>query len=358
MNEILRAYGLNAPHFIKPFGDGLINHTWKIEDEKGSFILQKINTDVFKHPEYISENIKAVSGYLSVHHPEYFFCTPVTTQELNDLVYTHEGCFRMYPFIKNSHTINVAENARQAFEAARMFGELTKLLAGFPVDRLKITLPDFHNITLRYNDFLKAVAHGNQERIQQSSSLINFLKSQQHIVAEYEQLKASGALKPRVTHHDTKINNVLFDHYNKGICVIDLDTLMPGYFISDVGDMMRTYISPFGEEEKDFSKLEMREDYFTAIAEGYLHEMRNELNEAELNHFVFAGKFMIYMQALRFLTDYLNNDIYYGRKYEEHNFVRAGNQVHLLQLLIEKEDRFQAITDRIVFSKKTTQQNP
>lgn len=357
MNYILKAYGLNTPHSVKTFGDGLINSTWKVEDDKGSFILQKINTSVFKHPEYISENIKAVSNYLSIHHPAYFFCTPVTTTGLNDLVYTDEGCFRMYPFIKNSHTINVAENAAQAFEAARMFGELTKLLAAFPADELKITLPDFHNISLRYSDFLEAVAHGNKERIKQSSSLIKFLTGQQHIVAEYERLKTSGALKLRVTHHDTKINNVLFNDDDKGICVIDLDTLMPGYFISDVGDMMRTYISPFGEEEKDFSKLEMREDYFTAIAEGYLHEMHNELNQIELNHFVFAGKFMIYMQALRFLTDYLNNDIYYGRKYEEHNFVRAGNQVHLLQLLIEKEQRFQAITDRIAFPEKITRQN-
>ncbi|MFT4154305.1 phosphotransferase enzyme family protein [Parafilimonas sp.] len=347
-NDIPNAYGLNAVASITPFGDGLINNTWKIEDaEKGIFILQRINTGVFKRPEYISDNIKAVSHYLSVHCPEYFFCTPVTTTMLDDLVYTADGCYRMYPFIKNSHTINVAENAGQAFEAARKFGELTRLLAGFPVYKLKITLPDFHNIYLRYNDFQKAVAKGNKERIQQSLPLIHFLNSQQHIVAEYEQLKTANALKPRVTHHDTKINNVLFDDNNKGICVIDLDTLMPGYFISDVGDMIRTYISPYGEEEKDFSKLEMREDYFAAIAEGYLHEMGKELNETELSHFVFAGKFLIYMQALRFLTDYLNNDVYYGSKYEGHNFLRAGNQAHLLQLLIEKEEKFQEIVNHI-----------
>ena len=169
---------------------------------------------------------------------------------------------------------------------------------------------------------------------------------------EYEALKASGNLKLRVTHHDTKINNVLFDDENKGICVIDLDTLMPGYFISDVGDMIRTYISPFGEDEKDLSKLEMREDYFTAIAEGYLSEMFDELNEAELQHFVFAGKFMIYMQALRFLSDYLNNDVYYGSKYEGHNFIRATNQVHLLKLLIEKEEKFQTIVLNIAATKR------
>jgi len=355
MNEILQAYGLNEAALITPFGHGLINNTWKVEDVKGCFILQRINTNIFRHPEYISENIKAVSNHLAVYHPVYFFLTPVTTTSLDDLVYTDEGCFRMYPFIKKSHTINVAENTHQAFEAARKFGELTRLLAGFPVDKLKITLPDFHNISLRYDDFIKAIEEGNKQRINQSASLIEFLQSQQHIVAEYEKLKASHALKPRVTHHDTKINNVLFGDNDKGICVIDLDTLMPGYFISDVGDMIRTYISPYGEEEKDFSNLEIRTDYFIAIAEGYLLEMHKELNKSELDHFVFAGKFMIYMQALRFLTDYLNNDIYYGSKYEGQNFVRAGNQSHLLKLLIEKEEMFQDIVSKIAAGKPIQQ---
>jgi hypothetical protein len=113
---------------------------------------------------------------------------------------------------------------------------------------------------------------------------------------------------------------------------------MPGYFISDVGDMMRTYLSPANEEEKDFSKIEIRDDYFRAICDGYLGEMKNELNPAEKNHFLYSGKFMIYMQALRFLTDHLNNDIYYGAKYEGQNLVRAGNQMALLQRLIEKEE--------------------
>ena len=352
MNEVLQAFGLGTNTSVTPFGDGLINNTWKIEDEKGMYILQKINTSIFRQPEFISANIQAVSTYLAVHYPDYFFCTPVKALSGDDLVYSKEGCFRLYPFIKNSHTINVAENTDQTFEASRKFGELTKLLCAFNAEELKITLPDFHNILLRYKDFVTAVEKGNKERIEQSALLIAFLNTQQHIVKEYEALKASGNLKLRVTHHDTKINNVLFDDENRGICVIDLDTLMPGYFISDVGDMIRTYISPFGEDEKDLSKLQMREDYFTAIAEGYLNEMFDELNEAELQHFVFAGKFMIYMQALRFLSDYLNNDVYYGSKYEGHNFIRAANQVHLLKLLIEKEEKFQTIVLNIAATKR------
>ena len=154
----------------------------------------------------------------------------------------------------------------------------------------------------------------------------------------YENLLKNPAFKTRVTHHDTKISNVLFDEEDNGLCVIDLDTVMPGYFISDVGDMLRTYLSPVSEEEKDFSKIVIREDYFRAIKKGYMSEMENDLSEEEKAHFIYAGKFMIYMQALRFLTDHLNNDIYYGAKYEGHNMVRARNQVVLLQRLLEMEN--------------------
>ena len=138
------------------------------------------------------------------------------------------------------------------------------------------------------------------------------------------------------------------------MCVIDLDTLMPGYFISDVGDMLRTYVSLLSEEEKDFSKIAVRDEYFAAIVEGYLGQLNDELSEEEKDHFVYAGKFMIYMQAIRFLADYLNNDIYYGSKYEGHNYVRAGNQLNLLQKLINKEDELQRLVASFSASQFTT----
>lgn len=147
----------------------------------------------------------------------------------------------------------------------------------------------------------------------------------------------------RVIHHDSKINNVLFDRKNNGLCVIDLDTDMPGYFISDVGDMMRTYLSPVDEEEQDLSKIEIREDFFKAIVEGYFEEMGATLSKVEKELFVYAGKFLIYTQAIRFLTDYLNNDSYYGEKYDGHNLTRATNQMLLLEKYCALEDKFQAI---------------
>ncbi|MEZ5027700.1 MAG: hypothetical protein R2765_02815 [Ferruginibacter sp.] len=137
----------------------------------------------------------------------------------------------------------------------------------------------------------------------------------------------------------------MFDEAGKGLCVIDLDTVMPGYFISDVGDMMRTYLSPVSEEEKDFRKINIRDDFYEAIVKGYYRQMKDELTQTEKKYFFYSGTFMIYMQAIRFLTDYLNNDIYYGAKYPGHNLVRAGNQAVLLQRLLEKEKTFSKIIE-------------
>jgi thiamine kinase-like enzyme len=173
---------------------------------------------------------------------------------------------------------------------------------------------------------------GNKERINETQELVQYLLQQIRIVDEFESLK--NDFKIRVTHHDTKISNVLFDEQDKGLCVIDLDTLMPGYFTSDVGDMFRTYLSPVTEEENDYAKIEIRPSFYNAIVDGYLSEMEEELTTTEKQSFAFAGQYIIYMQALRFLTDYLNNDIYYGCKYPTHNLVRAGNQIELLKKFI------------------------
>ena len=191
---------------------------------------------------------------------------------------------------------------------------------------------------MRYEQFIASIKNASPEKIlARSRDIVDALQQYYNIVETFESIKSDPAFKIRVTHHDTNISNVLFDKNNKGICVIDLDTVMPGYFISDVGDMMRTYLSPAGEEEIDLTKIDVREDYFDAIVGGYLSEMHVELSNEEKKYFVYAGKFMIYMQALRFLADYLNNDIYYGAKYELHNFNRAANQLRLLNILIAKE---------------------
>jgi thiamine kinase-like enzyme len=339
LDNILQAYGFINEVEVHPFGTGLINHTWTIWNGQNKLILQRINQHVFKSPADIAANIRVIGSYLAKHHPGYLFVTPEKTLQQEDIVYiTKEGYFRLFPFVKESHTIDVVNSTKQAYEAAKQFGRFTKLLCDFPCEQLHITLPDFHNLSLRYQQFEKAITDGNRERIKEAADSIAFLQNNRSIVDTSDRIQKNPAFKKRVTHHDTKISNVLFDENDQGLCVIDLDTVMPGYFISDVGDMLRTYLSPVSEEETDFSKIEIRNDYFKAIAKGYLEEMKEELSGEEKAHFVYAGKFMIYMQALRFLTDYLNNDVYYGSKYEGHNFMRAKNQVVLLEKLIEKEE--------------------
>jgi Ser/Thr protein kinase RdoA (MazF antagonist) len=339
---ILNEFGIEPNAFVKPFGSGLINNTWLISEQGNEFILQRINQHVFKDPFDIATNIHLVCDHFKNKHPGYLFPCPRKTVANDNMAFIeNEGYFRVLPFIKNSHTVDVVISPSQAYEAAKQFGRFTNLLSGFPVDKLKITLPDFHNLPLRYSQFETAIKDGNKERIKQSAAMIGFLEDQQEVVSISKQISNNLAFKKRVTHHDCKINNVLFDDKNKGLCVIDLDTVMPGYFISDFGDMMRTYLSPVSEEEKDLSKIEIREEYFKAIAEGYLSEMEKELTTDEKKYLVYAGKFMVYMQALRFLTDYLNNDIYYGSKYEGQNFIRANNQVYLLKKIIEKEEILQ-----------------
>ena len=341
---IFKEFGIDTNAPVKPFGSGLINNTWLISGNENDLILQRINHHVFKQPFDIANNIRLICEYVKANHPDYPFTCPRKTIAGDEMTFVGDaGYFRLFPFIKNSHTTDVVISPSQAYEAAKQFGRFTNLLSEFPVEDLKITLPDFHNLPLRYVQFETAIKEGNKERIKQSSALISFLKGHYEIVSISEQISNNPGFKKRVTHHDSKISNVLFDENDQGLCVIDLDTVMPGFFISDFGDMMRTYLSPVSEEEKDLSKIEIRDEYFKAIADGYLSEMGNELSATEKKYLVYAGKFMIYMQALRFLTDHLNNDVYYGAKYEGHNFIRASNQATLLKKVMEKEKLLQKI---------------
>jgi Ser/Thr protein kinase RdoA (MazF antagonist) len=338
IEAILPHFALDASELsVEAFGTGLINNTWVVRSGRKKYILQRINQNVFKDPEAIDGNITAIDHYLKKHFPSYVFTSPVPSKENATLIEEQGNYFRLFKFIEGSHAYTALQNPQLAYEAAKQFGKFTRLLAGFDATQLKTTIPNFHNLSLRYEQFTASLENASPERLAKSKEMVYALQQYYGIVETFEAIKANPAFKTRVTHHDTKISNVLFDEGNRGICVIDLDTVMPGYFISDVGDMMRTYLSPADEEETDLGKIDVREEYFDAIVRGYLSEMRNVLTIEEKQHFVYAGKFMIYMQALRFLADYLNNDVYYGAKYQEHNFNRAANQLRLLNILLQKE---------------------
>jgi Ser/Thr protein kinase RdoA (MazF antagonist) len=347
--SVLPAYGLNEELLsVESFGSGLINNTWKVTAPDREYILQRINDAVFAEPANIAHNTSVIAAYLKKHHPKYKFVAPISSREGDEMIYLKgEGFFRLFPFVSGSHSKDVVETPLQAYEAALQFGRFTSLLTGLDVNQLKITIPGFHDLSLRHEQFLCALENGNKKRIIQSRKSIDVLKEHVDIVEAYAEICRNPEFKLRVTHHDTKISNVLFDSEGKGICVIDLDTVMPGYFISDVGDMMRTYLSPVSEEEKDFSKIEIRDEFYEAIVQGYYDEMKDELTSTEKKYFFYAGKFMIYMQAIRFLTDYFNDDVYYSTRYPDQNYVRANNQLVLLQRLNEKEKKLSTIFDLV-----------
>jgi Ser/Thr protein kinase RdoA (MazF antagonist) len=349
---LLACFGLDAANCtIRPTGSGLINHTYLVlENTSGKkYILQKVNTNVFAHPEQIAENTIAIADYLKKEAPGYLFIAPLPATDGKYIVKnTDDGSYRLFPFAEGSVTYNTATSPELARKAAAAFGKFTHLLKDYPATTLHTTLPDFHNLTLRYQQFERALAQGNQERIKQTTTIANQLKDLAGIELTYRQICANPHFIQRVTHHDTKISNVLFDTQGNTLCIIDLDTVMPGYFISDVGDMMRNYLSPANEEETNFSAIHIRMDYFEALASGYLQQMGNALTAIEKTHFVYSGKFLTYMQALRFYSDYLNDDIYYPVSHAEHNLVRTQNQLVLLEKMMAREKEMQGFVDALM----------
>ncbi|HRQ49239.1 MAG TPA: phosphotransferase, partial [Agriterribacter sp.] len=221
LQQVLQAYGLDFSALeVKPFGSGLINNTWKVcrKHNDTSYILQRINHHVFKSPDDIAHNTRMIGSYLAAHHPGYFFVRSLHTSYGADLYFVEaEGYFRLVPFVKGSHTVDVVQTPQQAFEAAKQFGRFTRLLEGFPVNELKVTIPDFHNLSLRYQQFLQSLQTGNATRIVHAEKEINWLKEQEYIVKNFDAMKGNPDFRLRVTHHDTKISNILFDKNFRGI---------------------------------------------------------------------------------------------------------------------------------------------
>lgn len=335
IHYILEKFGLDHHNFdVIPHGNGLIHQTYVVKENLiPKYILQRVNDSVFRNPEDIAYNLKYIGSFLQSKNPEFPFTLPISTGSNENYVLVDSNYYRMFHFVKDSHTITVCNTEDQAYEAAKAFGRFTNELSDFPAKNLKETIPQFHDLNYRFQIFLQALNSGNLQKIDDSKNLIDWFFLHESVVKKFKAILDDEKFKLRVTHHDTKISNVLFDNFNKSICVIDLDTVMSGYFISDVGDMIRTYTSEADEEEKDLDKIYFRKNFFEAIKAGYLENMKDLLSTAELDSFAYAGKFMIYMQAIRFFTDYISDDIYYGAKYPKHNLVRAKNQMRLFDLL-------------------------
>jgi len=346
--EILLAYGFSSETVVlNQIGSGHINRTFLLTTKNGEkYILQNINTHVFNDPNAIANNINAVAKYLKTKSPNYLFPAPVATEGGELMFHFEEQYWRLLPFVPNTIAFDTLSEPKQAYEAAKQFGKLTHLLNGYNTENLKPTIIGFHDLSWRYEQFTLALNEAKDNLKNSASNEIETALHHHFIVDYYNSYERSNNFPDRVIHHDTKISNVLLaEHSFDGICVIDLDTLMPGKFISDLGDMMRTYLCAFSENETDLSKIKIRLDYFRATIEGYLSEMSGILTETEKDLILFSGKYIVYMQALRFLTDYLNGSIYYPIAYPTQNLDRAKNQFKLLSELFENEKVLQGIIE-------------
>ncbi len=335
MEVIIQSFGLNPASFlVQPIGTGHIHKTYKLTGGPG-YILQRVNKEVFKQPEIIASNLRLASDYLEENFPQYPFLSAIPSSDNKEMVYDKEGFpWRLFPFRENTITLDNVNTIQEAFSAAREFARLTRCLDKVEVDKFRETIPGFQDLTLRFQQFETSLTQTTEERKRIAGPSIDACMAFQPMVNHYEDLIKNGTLRLRITHNDTKINNILFDAVShEAVCVIDLDTLMPGYFIYDLGDMVRTFVSPVSEEEKYFSKIVFRKDIYGALLEGYLSQMGEVMSEEEKSAIPFAGKMMTYIMALRFLTDYLNGNVYYHITYPEQNLVRAGNQLRLLEIL-------------------------
>lgn len=336
MNQVLSLFGLDTDDYsVDRIGSGHIHDTYKLLGRK-NYIFQRVNKNVFKEPEIIASNLRIAADYLKERFPKYPFLTCIRSLSGNEMEYDAEGFpWRLFPFFEHTTTIDKISGTEEAFNAAAEFGRLTKYLDGVDVSRFRETIPRFHDLAHRKLQFEEALVKA-EDRAVKAQDCVLACKRSYHLVETYNSLIYGKSLKLRIVHNDTKINNVLFHQGSrKAVGVIDLDTLMPGYFIYDLGDMVRTFVCPVSEEEKDLSQISFRSEVYKALLDGYLSEMREVLSQQELAAIPFAGKMMTYIMALRFLADYLRGNTYYHISYPEQNLVRASNQLRLLDVISE-----------------------
>ena len=339
LDELLEAYGFeNKPVSIRRITDGHINSTFVLDFGKEKYLFQQLNTNVFRRPVELMNNIVGISDFLKKKiaerggNPERE-CLTVLPSKSGLPYYISQGgeFWRSFIFITGAHTIQTVENPDDFKAAAVAFGNFQRQLADYPADSLAETIPNFHNTVSRFADFTKAVADNLSGRADNCRDEIEFILAREADCSVLTDMIAKGELPLRVTHNDTKLNNVMFDDVTgEAICVVDLDTVMPGLSLYDFGDSIRYGASTAAEDEKDLDKVRFSMEYFRAYAEGYLSAAGSALTENEIRYLPFSSKLMTLECGMRFLGDYINGDTYFGISYPEHNLVRARTQLKLV----------------------------
>lgn len=350
---------------IKPIGNGHINDTFvaRYENDEGKtvkYLLQKINTYVFKNPAELMENIIGVTEHLKKKIAQYGgdtereTLTVYKTKDNKSFYLADDGsAWRLYNFVDNTYSLDTINSPEEFYDAAYSFGNFRRLLSDYPIEKLHDTIPNFHNTVSRFADFKKAVSDDLKNRAKDISEDINFVLERESDCGVLVSLVNKGKLPLSVTHNDTKLNNILFDNVTKkGICVVDLDTVMPGLSLYDFGDSIRFGANTAAEDEKDLSKVKLDLTLYKAYVEGYLKAAGSDILENEIKYLSFSAKLLTLECGMRFLGDYLNGDTYFKTDYPEHNLVRARCQLKLVKEIEENLDKMDEIVKNAVLNNK------
>jgi Ser/Thr protein kinase RdoA (MazF antagonist) len=360
ITHILSNFCIEDTSLIQPYGSGHINDTYYVKSAKEGgvdYLLQKINHQIFKDVPGLMENIKLVTAHLKQKLAEIPSSNPDV--EVLTLVPAKDNTFyycdpsgnywRVYHFLK-TNSYDILQTEKQAFEGGRAFGKFQALLVDLDTSLIVETIPDFHHITKRLKRFQEAVQADVANRVKESMPEITFIQERMEEMSTALHSGSGGPLPLRIIHNDTKINNVLLDENDHAQCVIDLDTVMPGYVAYDFGDAIRTIINGAAEDEKDLDKIKLNIPLFKAYGEGYYEEAKVFLTDGEAKSLLTGAFLITYEQAVRFLTDYLEGDTYYKIQFPLHNLQRTRAQLELLRKMEVSRQTLKDIMDHLFVS--------
>ena len=352
MEHILRHFEMEGkPLSCEPFGNGHINKTFRIVCDGGKeYILQRINRVAFHHPEQLIENIDAVSDFISRKHVS-LECIHLLMSDQGRKFYIDDDgeYWRVYVFISGGVCLEMPRTCRDFYEAAEAFGTFQRALADFPAQTLHETIPHFHDTVDRIRQLRQSVALDPLGRAAEVQPEIAFVLTREHELGTLCRMQAAGELPLRVTHNDTKLNNVLLDsETGRARSVLDLDTVMPGLSAYDFGDAVRFGASTAAEDEKDLSKVTVDLDLYRAFLEGYLDACGDELTLQEIEVLPIGAKIMTAEVGMRFLKDYIDGDLYFKTEYPAQNLDRCRTQLRLVSEMERKWDSMLAILRQTV----------
>ena len=343
----------------KPLKKGHINDTFCIvceteNKQNKKYILQKINTNIFKNPDELMENVVNVTSYIrkivieNGGNPERETLNIIPTKNGENYYKGKDGdCFRVYKFIEDATTYDLVQNAQDFYESAVAFGNFQRLLSDFPANTLYETIPNFHNTVDRLNKLKQAIQKDAVNRVKNVKEEIDFVLNREkdcHIICD---LLEKGEIPLRVTHNDTKLNNIMIDNKTKkAICVIDLDTVMPGTVLNDFGDSIRFGASTALEDEQDLSKVECSMELFEAYTKGFIEGVKGNLTDKEKEMLPMGAKIITLECGIRFLTDYLQGDTYFKIDRDNHNLDRARTQFKLVLDMENKWEQMKNIVNK------------